>query len=449
MGSMTEIRNDIRRILLLFIVAIMMMPWGVAFAEPDDVPEDADEPVIKTTARVRDVLVEKDNWSIATEQSPAYAFPYTEIVLNREAQARIEKEEKELQEKTKKRAAQEAKTLAMELVENGRYKEVMGYSNRYEKDWEEYSEDYDEDEDEDIDEDPDEDYDEDEDIEEDPDEGYDEDEDYSDEEDEEEDVKSDGPYYGKLGKRYPTLEIFWFEKDGSYHYEYYIDDSGIDYSDLYDYIDHFRFNIRDTLEYRGLRPGMKYDVEARLVTVKRNDNIDPVDDEPVDDPGNDDTNDDPGNDESADSKGKSENLAEDVEVRKVNVSFVASETGNGTMDIDFGEVEFAASGIMVIRMKITSEDGTEEILHDDLDNDLESIMFFVEKTTDGSNAPGKAKNNGIGMIKFPGDPTDKTKDKSPDTGDWHELNLIMVLLIAAGLMILLVPMNSRRTNRND
>lgn len=349
--------DRLRRPALLFIAVIFAVSAifvvvdkdGVAFAQ-----EQNETAIISTVAKVRDVLADENDWSIATEKEPASADAYTEEILNEEADARIRKEEKKAEDKAKKQAKIEAKALAEELVENGRYKELIGYDSRYVMLLDE----------------------------------------------------NDDTYYEKLATRYPSIDEFWFEEGGEYHYEYDADYDDIDYSDRYDYVNHDTFHVMDTLTYRGLNPGIKYIVDASLIYA------DYFDSDP----------------------------AEDDIVKTINVDFTAAaEEGSGTVELDFGELKLEG-GNYVIFLTARSEDGSQVIDQKD-PNDIQETIFIddLDSNRIDTKAADSFNRTEEGKITFP-------RDGSPNTGDGAKATIQAVLLM---MMALCTAMATIRRKSNQ
>ena len=338
--------DRLRRSVLLFIAVVFAVSMILALVDKDGIAfaqEQNETAIISTVAKVRDVLADENDWSIATEKEPASADAYTEEILNEEADARIRKEEKEAEDKAKKQAKTEAKALAEELVENGRYKELIGYDSRYVKLLDE----------------------------------------------------NDDTYYEKLATRYPSIDEFWFEEGGEYHYEYDADYDDIDYSDRYDYVNHDTFHVTDTLTYRGLQPGTRYIVDASLVYA---DSPDPEGGDP----------------------------AKDDIVTTINVDFTAAEGGSGTVELDFGKLKLEG-GNYVILLTVRSEDGGQVIEHKD-PNDIQETIFIDDLDSnriDTKAADGFSRTE-EGKITFP-------RDGSPNTGDGAKATTPAVLLMMMAL----------------
>ena len=356
-------------IVVLIVFTLSLIPFldktsGVAFAQQQQA-----SPEISTVAQIRDVTKSEDDWSIATKEMPATANIYTVQVLNEEADARIKKEEKAAEETAEKQAKKEAGALAAEMVENGKYVELIGYDARYVK-W------YDE---------------------------------------------RNDRYYEELAERFPSIGEFWFDKDGHYHYEYDADYDDIDYSDRYHYeIENDIFAIKDTLTYSGLYPGVKYTVEASLVSA--------IIDEPEDE------------EETGDSD---DSNADESVIKTINQVFEAAENGSGTIVLDFGEVKLEPD-TYVILATIKNEDGTIVIEHKALDNTLETIVIenidfdgIVDEKSMGFHGAGGGKVI-ISSSEVTGPGTEPSRsEKSPGTGDDANATvpIVLILLMAASAVV--------------
>ena len=384
---MINIRHS-KIVSLLLILVLMLMLCSPVFAEDDENggsdnnditnqtdpsdtavdPADTATPSIHTVSCAWDILRDdegtEDSASYGSEKYAAEVFYYMDYEIDEEKEAEVDRLAEAADERDKAKAEKEAKQLAEELVANGRYKELIGEKNRYEKPWEDTF-DYYEDDEEGADETAD-----DEDGSDDTDDYYDDDE----------TVHSGGPYYSTLKEKYPHILEFWFESDGKYYYDYDVDYSGIDFDSVYIEVPHDTFHVIDSVSYKDFAVQSKFSVKAQLVRLETNENGETVVKETV---------------------------------KELDTSLETGDATEGEFSLDFGELKLDI-GNYVILINITDADGVEYLSHSDLNNKYESVQVSsLDADMDAAPKSNAKKNRGEGRIEFPSE----VKSASPKTGD--------------------------------
>lgn len=357
--------------------------------------EEEQKPHIHTVLSAWDVLYDREDSIVSgSEEKPAQILKYTEYRVDEEKEKEIEQQEKEAEKKAEKLAEKEAQALAKELIANGRYKDLMGEENRYEKYWaDEYDSDEDyEDDGADLSEDDDNEYDDTEDT-------YidsDEDEDIEDYDEEEDNIHSGGEYYFSLQERYPHILEFWFEEDGHYIYDYDVDYDSIDYDSMFYEVSHDIFHVIDRVEYTNFEPGAQYSLTAQLVRLERD---------------------------------SSNALVKKDVFKEVTAEFSASDKGSGDIELDFGELspDFAR---YVITLQIMDSNKELYAEHNDITNNYESMeadqfpIAYAKNEAKSANLRGRGK----GQIRFPKDSSKvKSTKTTPNTGDESSVRSIIYL----------------------
>ena len=432
---------------------LLLLSCGIfAYAEDDsaestengnDIGNDITDdiiPQVNTVARAWDVIHGEEEASEGDERGPAFVFRFIDYEIDKEKEAELDRKGEEAEQRDEALAEKEAEKLAKELVANGRYKELFGYNNRYEKPWEHVFGN------EDIYDDEDEDYDEDEDWDEyDEDEDWDEDDDDLDEEDEE-NIHDSGPYYSKLWEKYPHILKFWFSKDGHYYYDYDVDYGDLDYDSIYYTVPHDTFGIKDTVSYSNFDADSKYTVKAELIRLKAEVPEDSEDSEESVDPENSEDSEDSEDSDENDGSQQYEkiNYIKDEVIKTLEYEFETGEDGSGSFELDFGEMTLDIARY-VITLEIFDSEGKLYAEHKDLNNTFESIEVYGEKASPSAaptDANNKTRKSGEGWIQFP-------DGNSPNTGDSDletlSLYLFVMMSSAAILMKLLISRWNRKT----
>ena len=422
---MGKIRHS-KIISILLILALSLMICMPVFAEDDEssdhdnenienqtIPSEPANPSIHTVVHAWDVIGHsEEDASYGSMEQAARVFYYIDFEIDEGKEAEVDRLVEEAERRDQARAEEEAELLAEELVANGRYKELIGENNRYEKDW--YDSDYDdedsaddEDSDESVDDGEDEDPDEDIDYDEDDiDEDY--DEEYIEDDEDEENVHSGGPYYSKLKETYPHVMMFWFESDGKYYYDYEVDYDGIDFDSIYIEIPHDTFHVIDTVSYKDFASHANYSVQAQLVRLE--------------------------------TKESGETAVKET-IKELDMNLGMSDATEGELSFDFGELKLAP-GNYVVLINIMDEGGAEYLGHNDLNNRFESLeVSQPDLSLDATSKGNSGKKKGSGQVEFPADSpkvtsskapngsSNTSSNKSPNTGDNSKCAIALYFLI--------------------
>lgn len=395
---------------------------------PESNTETATEtsnPVISTVVSVRDILLDESFASNGTEDSPAFAEKYTEYAVDPEIEEKIVEQELRVEKAAEEQAKKEAAKLAAELVENGRYIDVIGEESAYEKGWAEADEEADA---EDVEYD-DSDYDsESEDI---YDEGY-EDTEY---------IHSDDSYFSGLEEKYPAILMFWFDENGNYYYDYDVDYGDIDYDSMYYEILHDTFEVTDELKYEGLTAGGKYSVHAKLIQLEVPETYGMFDDVIIELPSE--------NAEKADEETEADTpeYSEKKVVKEIWDKFIAGDGGNGAYELKFGEHRLDYGRYVVI-VEIYDASNNLIAAHNDLSNNSESIVIGgrLVSASESKAAVKGTSARGAGSVSFPEESKIKGA-RSPQTGD-DEIEL-MIIYSAILLISITCLIGCALSRRND